>query len=335
MITFTRKACKEIQDRLKDPITGQTPPVQVNTFHSWAIRFLQSREIRDLTQRQKVTVWDRKEQKAQMGDACMRAKIDCDMLPMVLKCLGLPAVEGESAVDGWLRALRTAFDRNDLQACLLASKLRGTDRVTEVIKELLVPETAEEEDDAAQSAAPQEGVAEQKNLAANYDKMAAAPGAAQLPGARIKHVAAKRKRSGKSPTDDIDSGDEDAVPGQEHLLDKRRAEGAHWVDEFFSEDIDSNVSTWTLVAKELLQTYLCQEVGIEVLMALGDGAGDRSADQDARRDIFRSTYMYFGKMKDGSSKLDKRKLLTAVRTILIYGTQYLSWYSTVACIKWS
>lgn len=84
--------------------------------------------------------------------------------------------------------------------------------------------------------------------------MTAAPGAAQLAGGRIQHVAARHKRSGEPVAfEDVDSGDEDARhPGQSHLLDKRKALDGHWVDVFFPEEADSDVATWTLVAKELL-----------------------------------------------------------------------------------
>lgn len=311
VITFTRKACKEIQNRLKDETTGHTPPVQVNTFHSWAIRFLQSRDIRDLTQRKKVTVWDGKEQKNQMGDACMRAQADFGLLPMVRNCLGLSAVEGQSPVEAWAAVLKHAFEHDDLKARLPDAKARATERVAAIIKDLSVPENAEEEED--QTAAPKEGMAEQAKLAAHHDKMHAAPGAAQLPAARIKHVAAKKKHAS---IEVVDSEDEDAVPGQDHLLDPRKAEGAHFVDVFFSEEEENNVPTWTLVAKELLQTYLCQEVGIEVLMALGAGADDKHADQNARQGLFQKQYMYH-EMKDGASKLDKSLLKKAVSTSIL------------------
>lgn len=49
--------------------------------------------------------------------------------------------------------------------------------------------------------------------------------------------------------DDADSEDDDL--DNKHLLDKRRVAG-HWVETFFMEERDEDVSTWTLVAKELL-----------------------------------------------------------------------------------
>lgn len=82
------------------------------------------------------------------------------------------------------------------------------------------------------------------------DEMSAAPGAAQLPAARIKHVVAKHKRS-KEPAADDDVDSEEEYPENLHLLDKQQTDW-HWVDPFFAQDVDVDVTTWTLVAKELL-----------------------------------------------------------------------------------
>lgn len=173
MITFTRKACKEIQDRLK-AADGHTPPVQINTFHSWAIRFLQSREIRELTQQQKITVWGQKESRGQMADACQRAQTDFTLLPAARTCLDLPATELESHLGSWAELLRAALAHEKLKEPLKAAKARARERVAEVIKELSVSEAAEEEEDAAQSAGPKERMAEHKSLAAAMTHSAAA-----------------------------------------------------------------------------------------------------------------------------------------------------------------
>lgn len=370
----------EILTRLK--FEGHTPPVQVNTFHSWAIRFLQHREIRELTQRQRVTVWDNKEQRAQMGDAIQRTLIDYNLLPAARKCLDLPSTGYESPLESWADLLNAAFSHDTLKKPLTAAKERARERVSEVLKELSVPEAAGDEEDVAQSG-PKEQTVQQKNIAAELshsaadygslrynmrfpahasaatfnwlyllavssalllhhhyawvhnivrtqhsplpvtrcsiyieawqayitlhcischanhlgylrghtsrapticlqpsthllqtvpqsslqpilqiqriclaaDEVTAAPGAAQLPAARIKHVAAKHKRS----TEGVNAGNvdsEDKDPGLSHQLDERKADG-HWVEAFFAEEADSDVGTWTLVAKELLTVRFC------------------------------------------------------------------------------
>jgi superfamily I DNA/RNA helicase len=171
VITFTRKACKEIQDRLS--LDGHVPPVQVNTFHSWAIRFLQSREIRELTNSERVTVWDKKEQFAQMGDACQRAQTDFALLPAARRCLDLPKTGQLSPLGSWAELLTAAFSHHRLKEPLNGCKARAKERVSEIIKELSVLEAAEEEDDVAESSLPKGRATEQKSLAAAMASSAA------------------------------------------------------------------------------------------------------------------------------------------------------------------
>jgi hypothetical protein len=47
-------------------------------------------------------------------------------------------------------------------------------------------------------------------------------------------------------------------------------------------------------------------------MVLGAGGQDVSAQQDVRRSVFRSQYMYHSKLEDGTSKLDSKKFKAAV-----------------------
>jgi hypothetical protein len=148
------------------------PPVQVNTFHSWAIRFLQSREIRELIKSERVTVWDKKEQLAQMGDACLRAQTDFALLPAARQCLDLPTTGTLSPVESWAELLKAAFLHNKLKEALEACKVRAKQRVSEIIKELSILETTGEEDDAAESV-PRGTEAEQKKIAAAVARSAA------------------------------------------------------------------------------------------------------------------------------------------------------------------
>jgi hypothetical protein len=92
------------------------------------------------------------------------------------------------------------------------------------------------------------------------DQLIAAPGAALNPAALIKHVKAKHKRSGKPAAEEdvaSDNEDDDELD-QNHMLNKRKAD-AHWVDQFFTDEDSTDVSKWTLVAKELL-TVRCHPV---------------------------------------------------------------------------
>lgn len=109
---------------------------------------------------EKVTVWDNKEQLAQMGDAFQRTQIDKRLLPEARGCMRLPPPSQDLPVlDNWAQVLQAAFSDEEIKGPLNAAKIRARERVAEVIKELSVPEAAEEEENTAQS---KSGAPEQK-----------------------------------------------------------------------------------------------------------------------------------------------------------------------------
>lgn len=180
----------------------------------------------------------------------------------------------------------------------------------------------------------------------------AAPGASTFPTARMQHVQAITWNLAQ--TEAADSDGEEAEVGNEHLKSEYRPGGEHWVDELFP---DGSVETWTLVAKELLtvcamcfrcqdfhecvdshvsnpwcwrrevvmQTYIRQECGIEIVIAKQGNGNGAASEEDKRTRIvhFRQFYLYHRKPADGApahmTELDKGLLSAKVCLLLLSG----------------
>jgi hypothetical protein len=77
----------------------------------------------------------------------------------------------------------------------------------------------------------------------------------------------------------------------------------------------------------LVQTYLCQECGIEVVVLLGAGAQADPAHQESRRSVFKRQYMYHTEMEDGTTKFSSKKLKEAVCTASSFKMYLLTAYA--------
>lgn len=136
-ITFTRKACQEIKDRLSVEKLGYKIPVNVFTFHGWAIRFLRMKQIRELAgMPQKLIIWAQRDQKEHMAQACQRARVDHQLLPQARRLMDLPATGQISPDEGWKELLRKAFIDPELCNDMRTARERAKNRVQATLNEI-------------------------------------------------------------------------------------------------------------------------------------------------------------------------------------------------------
>lgn len=136
-ITFTRKACQEIKDRLSVDKLGYTIPVNVFTFHGWAMRFLRMKQIRELAgMPQKLIIWAKRDQKEHMAQACQRARVDHQLLPQARRLMELPATGQLSPDEGWKELLHKAFTDPELSAGMQTARERAKKRVQAALNEI-------------------------------------------------------------------------------------------------------------------------------------------------------------------------------------------------------
>jgi ATP-dependent exoDNAse (exonuclease V) beta subunit len=107
-ITFTNKATKEIRDRLAQKLT-QPPPVAIHTIHAFCLRLLRDSEIRRIADLPAhLHIWEPTQQRANMAQAVLCARVDHDLLVQVLRHLDLDPTGYTSADAGWRAALHKA-----------------------------------------------------------------------------------------------------------------------------------------------------------------------------------------------------------------------------------
>eukprot|EP00892_Ulva_mutabilis_P005400 jgi/Ulvmu1/3231/UM015_0272.1 len=357
-ITFTRKACQEIKERLMAN-SGCKVPVNVFTFHGWAVRFLRMKKVRELVEvPQKLVIWAQRDQKEHMAEACQRASVDHMLLPQACRVMELPATSHKSIHQRWKELLRKAFTDPDLREHMRIARDRAKTRVQAALKEVGTPhkDGTEDADDVegiasrcfgncmhhhTESAYSDPGQAEDQpeQQYGSQSGPAAAPGASTVPAARMKHVRAKARDLAQA--DASESDEEEREVGNGHLKSNDRPEGRHWVDELFP---DGSVEAWTLVAKELLTTYVRQECGIEIIAERQDTGTGQICDDDKRTRIanFRQYFLYHRRPAAGApahtTELDKKLLTTKVSKMVgsIFHAMPIHWlcllHHTNVCI---
>lgn len=159
-ITFTRKACQEIKDRLSVDKLGCKVPVNVFTFHGWAIRFLRMKRIREMAGVPKtLVIWAPRDQKEHMAQACQRARVDHELLPQARRVMGLPVTGQTSPDESWKELLCKAFTDPAIRNSVLCARERAKDRVKAALKEVASPEKDADQED---------GELETKDASAEY-----------------------------------------------------------------------------------------------------------------------------------------------------------------------
>lgn len=152
-ITFTRKACQEIKERLLDEALGCKLPVNVFTFHGWAIRFLRMKKVRELAELPtRPVIWTQRDQKEHMAEACQRATVDHQLLPQARRVMGLLKTDEASIDTRWKELLQRAFADPALRDDMVSARDRAIQRVQAALKGLGTPQKdATEDEDCAEA----------------------------------------------------------------------------------------------------------------------------------------------------------------------------------------